>query len=122
MDEEIRAAFQELQAKVVDTNQRMQMAEHQKMVKAGQLRKLILTAQEVDPLPAETPMYNSHGKMFLLTDKESVLDALEAQAKEADAAMKKIEEAKGQLQMSLKDSENALREFIKQKQSQAASS
>eukprot|EP00056_Hartaetosiga_gracilis_P008793 m.126447 g.126447 ORF g.126447 m.126447 type:complete len:120 (+) comp12994_c0_seq1:76-435(+) len=115
MDPEVQKALKELQVIQQNTAARMQMADAQKYQKRTELRKVVLTAQEMEALPSDVTVYNAVGKMFVVSDKEAILDDLETQAKDCDVTIKKIEEAQKHMKTSLKQSEDNIREMLIQR-------
>lgn len=45
-----------------ETQQRLAMMEYQRMEKDKELRKTVITARELDPLPGDVRLYTSLGK------------------------------------------------------------
>eukprot|EP00055_Hartaetosiga_balthica_P002801 m.5344 g.5344 ORF g.5344 m.5344 type:complete len:120 (+) comp2383_c0_seq2:54-413(+) len=115
MDPEVRKALEELQVIQQNTGARMQMADAQKLQTKTELRKVILTAQELETLPTDVTVYSAVGKMFIVSDKETILDDLEKHAKECDATIKKLDDAQKHMQVSLKQSEDNIREMLIQR-------
>ena len=117
-DMELRRAFVELQGKMVDTKQKMKMADLQIENLKRSITHTELTGSELKSLPEETRLYESVGRMFMLgtrSDIESMLDKKQDNAKDK---IKNLESNKTYLERSLKDSENSLRELVAQKKAQ----
>merc|ERR1711890_47705 len=112
-DMELRRAFVELQTKMVDNKQKMKMADLQ-----IENYKRSITASELKSLPEETRLYESVGRMFLLSSSAEVSEMLTKKQDQSKEKIKNLEANKTYLERSLKDSENSLRELVAQKKAQ----
>lgn len=117
-DEELKRAFTELQCKMIDTNQKLKLADLQidnlKRIK----QRSELTVREVDSLPQETRTFESVGRMFLLQDMDTIKRDLCKKTAKAEDKIKSIESNKAYLQKSIKEAENNLREMVQRRQNQ----
>ncbi|XP_012535190.1 prefoldin subunit 1 isoform X1 [Monomorium pharaonis] len=121
LDEELKQAFSKLHEKMVDTKQKLKLADIQIGKLRGTKQRTELTMKEIGTLPNDTRMYESVGRMFLLNKMNNVKDNLETRIKTSDEKIKTLENNKAYLQRSLKESENEIREMIQQKQSKETS-
>lgn len=119
-DLELREAFWQLHDKMIDTQQKLKLADLQidKLKRSKQFAEL--TMKEVTSYPKETRTYESVGRMFLLDDMENIKANLDKRMKAADEKVKTLENNKAYLQQNLKESENNIREMIQQKQNKEA--
>ncbi|KAF8764997.1 Prefoldin subunit 1 like protein [Argiope bruennichi] len=89
VDLELKKAFQELQAKVLDTTQKLKLAD----IQIDSLNKAIqhsqLTQQELKSFPEDTNMFNGVGRMFLLTPQDQIINML---SEKIEASREKIKE------------------------------
>ncbi|KAL0280968.1 UNVERIFIED_CONTAM: hypothetical protein PYX00_002109 [Menopon gallinae] len=115
VDMELKKAFQELQAKMVETAQKIKIANVQIDELKRQKTRAELTESEIVTLDPSTKLYQSVGQMFLSTDMPSVLKLLKSRSQTADEKIKNLESSKEYLEKSLKDSENNLREMVQQR-------
>lgn len=119
-DMELKKAFMELQSKMVDTKQKLKMADLQ----IENLKRTIthsgLTEHEIGTLPEETRVYESVGRMFILSDKQTVAGRLTEKQSTCQEKITTLETNKGYLERNLKESENSLRELVAQKMSVSA--
>jgi len=119
-DMELKKAFMELQSKMVDTKQKLKMADLQ----IENLKRTIthsgLTEHEIGNLPDETRVYESVGRMFILSDKPTVTSRLTEKQTASQEKIKTLESNKEYLERNLKESENALRELVAQKMGTSA--
>merc|ERR1712007_95238 len=105
MDVELKKAFGELQQKMVETSQKLKLAD----IQIDSLKRTIthaqLTDKEIGLLPAETRTYESLGRMFILRESTAVRENL-------NDKIKTLEGNKTYLERNLKESENNIREMI----------
>ncbi|RXG51861.1 Prefoldin subunit 1 [Armadillidium vulgare] len=112
-DLELKKAFIELQGKVQETNQKLRIAD----VQIDSLKKQITHAQltERNSRPS-TRVYESIGRMFLLTDIPKVRENLTQKVNKCNDKISSLQSNKTYLEKSLQESQNNLREMIKFKQ------
>ncbi|EDO46608.1 predicted protein, partial [Nematostella vectensis] len=105
-------AFQELQLKVIDTTQRVKVAEAQieQLKRTNQHAKL--TDQELSTLPLDTNTYEAVGRMFVLQPVTDVRSTIAEKVKANEEKIKTIEGTKDYLQKSVKEQENNIREML----------
>jgi len=115
-DLELKKAFVELQTKVQETNQKVRIAD----VQIDSLKKQIvhsrLTDQEIESLGQGTRVYESVGRMFLLTDIDQVRNNLTVKMEKCNKKIENLQGNKEHLERTLQESQNNLREMIKLKQ------
>ncbi|MEJ1284931.1 prefoldin 1 [Cricetulus griseus] len=76
VDLELKKAFTELQAKVIDTQQKVKLADIQ-IEQLNRMKKHVhLTDTEITSLVDETNMYEGVGRMFILQSKEAIHNQL----------------------------------------------
>merc|ERR1739844_134969 len=114
-DMELRRAFVELQTKMVDAKQKMKMADLQVENFKRSITHTELTGAELKSLPEETRLYESVGRMFMLSSRAEITDALDKKQENCKEKIKNLEANKTYLERSMKDSENSLRELVAQK-------
>ncbi|XP_055933329.1 prefoldin subunit 1-like [Argiope bruennichi] len=116
VDLELKKAFQELQAKVLDTTQKLKLAD----IQIDSLNKAIqhsqLTQQELKSFPEDTNMFNGVGRMFLLTPQDQIINMLSEKIEASREKIKEFETSKSYLERSMKESEENLRELVASKQ------
>ncbi|KAK6474649.1 prefoldin subunit 1 [Huso huso] len=118
VDLELKKAFAELQAKVMDTQQKAKLADLQ-IEQLNRMKKHAhLTDSEVTTLPDETRMYEGVGRMFILQSKEVIHNQLLEKQKGADEKIKELEQRKTYLERSVKDAEDNIREMLMARRSQ----
>ncbi|SPP86116.1 blast:Prefoldin subunit 1 [Drosophila guanche] len=84
------------------------------MVKTGK-HKYLLTEKGTSNLDNDTRVYQSVGRMFLLTDVQNMREDLKSKQDKCEKALELLEKKKEFLQKSLKDQEDGLRELVQQR-------
>jgi len=114
-------AFTELQSKMQETNQKLRIADVQVESLKKQIVHAQLTDKEIESLGENTRVYESVGRMFLLTDIPEVREGLKAKSEKCNEKITNLMGSKEILERSLNESQNNLREMIKFKQGAPAS-
>ncbi|XP_039502211.1 prefoldin subunit 1 [Drosophila santomea] len=115
MDKELKKAFTEMQINKLETTKKINMIDMKcDMVKTGK-HKYQLTEKGTSSLSDDTRVYQSVGRMFLLTDVQNMREDLKAKQEKCDKAIELLEKKKEFLQKSLKDQEDGLRELVQQR-------
>ncbi|GFT74171.1 prefoldin subunit 1 [Trichonephila clavipes] len=115
VDLELKKAFQELQAKVLDTTQKLKLADLQIDSLSKTIQHAQLTQHEIKSYPSKTNMYNGIGRMFLLTSSDDIVKMLTEKIDSSRTKIKDLETSKAYLERSMKDSEENLRELVASK-------
>ncbi|KAK8738564.1 hypothetical protein OTU49_003939 [Cherax quadricarinatus] len=119
-DQELKKAFMELQGKMQETNQKLRIADVQVESLKKQIVHAQLTDKEIQSLGENTRVYESVGRIFLLTDIPMVRENLKAKVSKCNDKITNLQANKEYLERSMAESQNNLRELIKQKQSVGA--
>ncbi|MED6275577.1 Prefoldin subunit 1 [Characodon lateralis] len=91
VDLELKKAFSELQVKMIDTQQKVKIADLQ-IDQLGRVQKHNkLTQAEISTLPNNTRLYEGVGRMFILQSKEEINNLLLDKQKTADNKIKELE-------------------------------
>ena len=117
-DMELHKAFMELQSKMLDAKQKMKMADMQIENLKRSITHTELTSGELRSLPENTRLYESVGRMFILSSRSEVTSTLEKKKESNTEKIKNLEANKTYLDRSVKDSENSLRELVAQRRAQ----
>ncbi|XP_030068831.1 prefoldin subunit 1 isoform X2 [Microcaecilia unicolor] len=111
-------AFTELQSKVIDTQQKVKLAD----IQIEQLNRTIkhahLTDSEILTLSNDTRMYEGIGRMFILQSKSEIHFQLLEKQKVAEEKIKELEQKKSYLERSVKDAEDNIREMLMARRAQ----
>nr|CAH0108227.1 unnamed protein product [Daphnia galeata] len=115
MDLELKKAFAELQQKMVETSQKLKLADLQIETLKRSITHAQLTDKEISQLPTDTKTYESCGRMFVLKEVPEARMNLDNKIKGCEEKVKTLEGTKSYLERSLKESENNIREMIQQR-------
>ncbi|XP_006632017.1 prefoldin subunit 1 [Lepisosteus oculatus] len=118
VDLELKKAFAELQAKVIDTQQKVKLADLQIEQLSRMKKHAHLTDTEVTTLPADTRMYEGVGRMFILQSKDAIHNQLQEKRRNAEEKIKELEQRKTYLERSVKEAEDNIREMLMARRSQ----
>ncbi|XP_043925310.1 prefoldin subunit 1 [Protopterus annectens] len=118
VDMELKKAFAELQAKMIDTQQKVKLADIQIEQMNRTKKHAKLTDSEILTLPDETRMYEGIGRMFILQSKRLIHKQLVEKQKVADGKIKELEQRKAYLERSVKEAEDNIREMLAARRSQ----
>ncbi|XP_075457805.1 prefoldin subunit 1 [Ascaphus truei] len=118
VDLELKKAFTELQAKVIDTQQKVKIADLQIEQLNRTKKHAHLTNVEIINLSDATRMYEGVGRMFVLQSKEVIHSQLFDKQKVADEKIKELEQKKSYLEHSVKDAEDNIREMLMARRAQ----
>ncbi|XP_026478436.1 prefoldin subunit 1 [Ctenocephalides felis] len=118
IDLELKKAFTELQEKMIETSQKLRIADIQieNLKKSKQHSEI--TEREISSLAPGTKTYESIGRMFLLNDIDNVKKNLQMKQKSAADKIETLVNTKIYLEKNLKDSENNLREMVQNRKEQ----
>ncbi|KAI1902992.1 hypothetical protein AGOR_G00022590 [Albula goreensis] len=118
IDLELKKAFAELQAKMIDTQQKVKLADLQIDQLSRVKKHANLTNAEVTTLPDSTRMYEGVGRMFILQSKDDINKQLMEKQKTADEKIKELEQKKTYLERSVKEAEDNIREMLMNRRAQ----
>ncbi|XP_003477193.3 prefoldin subunit 1 [Cavia porcellus] len=118
VDLELKKAFTELQAKVIDTQQKVKLADIQIEQLNRTKKHAHLTDTEIMTLVDETNMYEGVGRMFILQSKEVIHNQLLEKQKIAEEKIKELEQKKSYLERSVKEAEDNIREMLMARRAQ----
>ncbi|XP_064314825.1 prefoldin subunit 1 isoform X2 [Phalacrocorax carbo] len=96
VDLELKKAFTELQAKVIDTQQKVKLADIQIEQLSKTKKHAHLTDTEVMMLVDETRMYEGVGRMFILQSKGVIHNQLLEKQRIAEEKIKELEDQRNQ--------------------------
>ncbi|XP_005503601.2 prefoldin subunit 1 isoform X1 [Columba livia] len=118
VDLELKKAFTELQAKVIDTQQKVKLADIQIEQLSKTKKHAHLTDTEVMMLVDETRMYEGVGRMFILQSKGVIHNQLLEKQRIAEEKIKELEQKKSYLERSVKEAEDNIREMLMARRAQ----
>ncbi|XP_070839419.1 prefoldin subunit 1 isoform X2 [Chaetodon trifascialis] len=117
IDLELKKAFSELQVKMIDTQQKVKLADLQIDQLTRVQKHAKLTHDEITKLPDNTRLYEGVGRMFILQSKEEINNQLTDRQKTADEKIKELEK-KVYLERSVKEAEDNIREMLLSRRAQ----
>ncbi|CAD7693215.1 unnamed protein product [Nyctereutes procyonoides] len=112
VDLELKKAFTELQATVIDTQQKVKLADIQIEQLNRTKKRAHLTDTEIMTLVDETNVYEGVGRMFILQSKEVIHSQLLEKQKIAEEKIKELEQKKSYLERRVKEAEDNIREML----------
>uniref|UniRef100_A0A8B9PM20 Prefoldin subunit 1 n=1 Tax=Apteryx owenii TaxID=8824 RepID=A0A8B9PM20_APTOW len=118
VDLELKKAFTELQAKVIDTQQKVKLADIQIEQLSRTKKHAHLTDTEIMTLVDETRMYEGVGRMFILQSKGVIHNQLLEKQRIAEEKIKELEQKKSYLERSVKEAEDNIREMLMARRAQ----
>ena len=95
-DMELHKAFMELQTKMLDSKQKMKLADLQIENLKRSITHTELTSAELKSLPENTRLYESVGRMFILSTGPEVTSTLDTKKENSKEKIKNLEEYKMQ--------------------------
>ncbi|PZC80024.1 prefoldin subunit 1 [Helicoverpa armigera] len=119
VDLELKKAFIELQLKMVETSEKIQVIDSQIDVLKRVLAHVDITQREISTFPPDTKTYESVGRMFLLTNLDEVKSNLKTREAQLSTRTSELENSKQYLEKNLKESEDNIREMVQQRKEQS---
>ncbi|CAN6238083.1 unnamed protein product [Urochloa humidicola] len=113
-DEANRAAFVELQARIIDTTGKIKQLQAQMRSKEGEKKRAYLTLEELRQLPDDTNTYKTVGKVFILEPKSVLLNEQEQKFNESESAIASMQTSKEYLEKQMGEVENNIKELLQQ--------
>ncbi|XP_072976898.1 prefoldin subunit 1 [Typha angustifolia] len=113
-DEANRAAFVELQGRMIEITGKLKQVQNQMRAKEGEKKRAYLTMEELRQLVDDTNTYKSIGKLFILEPKSLLLSEQEQKLKDSENAITSLQTSKERLEKQLAEVENNLRELLQQ--------
>ncbi|KAI4379701.1 hypothetical protein MLD38_005963 [Melastoma candidum] len=113
-DDANRAAFLEIQARMIETTAKLKQVQNQMRTKETDKKRAYLTLEELRSLPENTNTYKSVGRTFILEPKSVLVNEQEQKFKDSEAAILSLQTSKEYLEKQITDVENNLRELLQQ--------
>ncbi|GMH07984.1 hypothetical protein Nepgr_009824 [Nepenthes gracilis] len=111
-DEANRAAFLEIQGRMVETTSKLKHVQNQIRNKEGEKKRAYLTMEELRQLSDDTNTYKSIGRTFVLEPKSVLMNEQEQKFKESEIAITSLQASKEYLEKQMSEVENNLRELL----------
>ncbi|EES05005.1 hypothetical protein BDA96_04G148500 [Sorghum bicolor] len=113
-DEANRAAFMELQSRMIDTTAKIKQLQTQMRSKEGEKKRAYLTLEELRQLPDDTNTYKTVGKVFILEPKSVLFNEQEQKLHDSESAIASMQTSKEYLEKQQGEVENNIRELLQQ--------
>uniref|UniRef100_A0A0E0JZL1 Prefoldin subunit 1 n=1 Tax=Oryza punctata TaxID=4537 RepID=A0A0E0JZL1_ORYPU len=113
-DEANRAAFVELQGRMIETTGKIKQLQTQMRSKEGEKKRAYLTLEELRQLPDNTNTYKTVGKVFILEPKSLLLNEQEQKLNDSESAIASMQTSKEYLEKQLAEVENNIKELLQQ--------
>ncbi|XP_019262434.1 PREDICTED: prefoldin subunit 1 isoform X2 [Nicotiana attenuata] len=113
-DEANRAAFIEIQGRMIETTGKLKQVQTQMRTKETEKKRAFLTLEELKQLSDDTNTYKAIGRTFILEPKTVLMDEQEQKLKDSETAIASLQTSKEYLEKHLAEVENNLRELLQQ--------
>ncbi|XP_058188425.1 prefoldin subunit 1 [Rhododendron vialii] len=113
-DEANRAAFLEIQARLIETTGKLKQVQNQVRNKEGDRKRAYLTLEELQQLSDDTNTYKSIGRTFVLEPKSVLMEEQEQKLKDSETAIASLQNSKEYLEKQIAEVENNLKELLQQ--------
>ncbi|AQK70851.1 PREFOLDIN 1 [Zea mays] len=113
-DDANRAAFMELQSRMIDTTAKIKQLQTQMRSKEGEKKRAYLTLEELRQLPDDTNTYKTVGKEFILEPKSVLFNEQEQKLNDSESAIASMQTSKDYLEKQQGEVENNIRELLQQ--------
>ncbi|XP_019150134.1 PREDICTED: prefoldin subunit 1 [Ipomoea nil] len=113
-DEANRAAFIEIQGRMIELTGKFKQVQTQMRNKEGEKKRAYLTLEELRHLSDDTVTYKSIGRTFVLEPVSVLMDEQEKKLKDSEAAITALQTSKEYLEKQMAEVENNLRELLQQ--------
>ncbi|XP_034406022.1 prefoldin subunit 1 [Cyclopterus lumpus] len=118
IDLELKKAFSELQVKMIDTQQKVKLADLQIDQLTRVQKHAKLTHAEIATLSDSTRLYEGVGRMFILQSTEEINNQLKDKQRTAEEKIRELEQKKVYLERSVKEAEDNIREMLLSRRAQ----
>ncbi|XP_059454022.1 prefoldin subunit 1-like [Corylus avellana] len=113
-DEANRAAFREIQGRMIEITGKLKQVQNQMRNKEGEKKRAFLTLEELRQLSDDTNTYKSIGRTFVLEPKSVLMNEQEQKLKDSETAIASLQTSKEYLEKQMVEVENNLKELLEQ--------
>ncbi|KAM1624550.1 hypothetical protein FF1_022580 [Malus domestica] len=113
-DEANRAAFLEIQGRMIELTAKLKQVQTQMRNKEGERKRAFLTLEELRPLSDDSNTYKSIGTSFVLEPKSVLVKEQEQKLKDSETAIASLETSKEYIEKQVAEVESNLRELLNQ--------
>lgn len=115
MDLELKKAFMELQDKMTESTKKVQILQSQISSLCNANSIVGVTKRHIESLPPEVNTYEAVGRMFILTDRDTVIDNLNKRSAQIISRMNEMAENQKYLEKNVQESRDNIREMLHQR-------
>ncbi|KAG2664940.1 hypothetical protein I3843_16G102800 [Carya illinoinensis] len=113
-DEANRAAFIEIQGRMIEITGKLKQVQIQLRNKEGEKKRAFLTLEELRQLSDDANTYKSIGRTFFLEPKSVLMNEQEQKLKDSETAIASFQTSKEYLEKQRAEVENNFRELLQQ--------
>ncbi|XP_076908045.1 prefoldin subunit 1-like [Bidens hawaiensis] len=113
-DETNKAAFVEIQGRMIETTAKLKQVQNQMRGKESEKKRAYLTLEELRQLSDDTNTYKSIGRTFVLEPKPFLMSEQEKKLSDSETALASLQTSKEYLEKQLAEVETNLRELLQQ--------
>ncbi|XP_009362035.1 prefoldin subunit 1-like [Pyrus x bretschneideri] len=113
-DEANRAAFMEIQGRMIELTAKLKQVQTQMRNKEGEKKRAFLTLEELRPLSDDSNTYKSIGRTFVLEPKSVLVNEHEQKLKDSESAIASLQTSKEYIEKQVAEVESNLRELLNQ--------
>ncbi|XP_004299754.1 PREDICTED: prefoldin subunit 1 [Fragaria vesca subsp. vesca] len=113
-DEANRAAFMEIQGRMIELTAKLKQVQNQMRNKEGEKKRAFLTLEEIRPLPEDANTYKSIGRTFVLEPKSVLVSEQEQKLQDSESAIALLQTSKEYIEKQIGEVETNLRELLNQ--------
>ncbi|XP_076887330.1 prefoldin subunit 1-like [Bidens hawaiensis] len=113
-DETNKAAFVEIQGRMIETTAKLKQVQNQMRSKESEKKRAYLTLEELRQLSDDTNTYKSIGRTFVYEPKPFLMSEQEKKLSDSETALASLQTSKEYLEKQLAEVETNLRELLQQ--------
>ncbi|CAN6677564.1 unnamed protein product [Malus baccata var. baccata] len=113
-DEANRAAFLEIQGRMIELTAKLKQVQTQMRNKEGERKRAFLTLEELRPLSDDSNTYKSIEREFVLEPKSVLVKEQEQKLKDSETAIASLQTSKEYIEKQVAEVESNLRELLNQ--------
>lgn len=116
---ELKKAFTEMQVNKIESTKKVRLLDMKTDSLKVSKQRVELTNKEISQLNADTKVYASVGRMFVLSDVPSLTEEMKTKQSNFEELIGQCEKNKDFLLKNLKEQEDSLRELVQQKRTES---
>ncbi|KAL8370999.1 hypothetical protein RB595_001039 [Gaeumannomyces hyphopodioides] len=112
-NEALQKLIQEIELKSIQAQQQITMVRSQQAARQREMRLAQLTRSEISSLPADTPVYEGLGKMFVAIPVSAMNDKLGKQVKDLETDIEGLGKRLHYLETTAKNSQSSIDKILR---------